>query len=513
MADPIDTESSNLPIITRGLPGTISGFDSITLADGTLISEANFSVEQLRQLYSSLQSELFLKQVRFLGQQMQRHAADTKNPHRVTMAELDDGDLGAILKRYVPGTTPRAFPIVAVQAMYESGPQILSSIAVSRNGPINVIDRQGFLAYYDENTSAVDWSLGYPTIPCWPYKDQYVADTTMLSNTTVTTIGCEKDASPQDGSIPNMSTDQIVLTETGGQTQVKCTISTKPLAPEITASIMLYPTKSVGTYYIASSLGSVLVDANTKTVVFTDTGIVGHLHVYPNGWCRIGMQVIPKTSAQSFVYDVGYTPRIYDGTLPVDDAFKTYVSSGGSIAFAAFGPQVTSGPGMAPFTKSSSIAATTLSIPGFPGALPTAAGIVALSMSQFPSLTGSTETLLSMDNGLKIACTSNAMTESRTIDATLPITTTPVDITTSGEYSTVSDEVDYAMSYSLSGLAARMSNAADRTSISGRAQYFTAMAKATTMTVGSFNGGITSVSLYAFPDDNRTLEFIIGEDQ
>ena len=114
MADPIDTESSNLPIVTRGLPGTISGFESITLADGTLISEANFSVEQLRQLYASLQSELFLKQVRFLGQQMQRHAADTKNPHRVTMAELEDGDLGAILKRYVPGTTPRAFPIVAV---------------------------------------------------------------------------------------------------------------------------------------------------------------------------------------------------------------------------------------------------------------------------------------------------------------------------------------------------------------------------------------------------------------
>lgn len=513
MADPIDTESSNLPLVTRGLPGTISGFDSITLADGTLISEANFSVDQLRKLYDSLQSELFLKQVRFIGQQMQRHAADTKNPHRVTMAELDDGDLGAILKRYVPGTTPRAFPIVAIQAMYESGPQILSSIAVTRDGPINVIDRQGFLAYYDKNVSAVDWSLGYPTIPCWPYKDQYVADTTMLSNTTVTTVGCEKDSSPQDGSIPNMSSDQIVLTETGGQTQVKCTISTKPLAPEITASIMLYPTKSVGTYYIASSLGSVLVDANLKEVVFEDTNVIGHLHVYPNGWCRIGMQVIPSTSAQSFVYDVGYTPRIYDGTLPVDDAFKTYVSSGGDVAFAAFGPQVTSGPGMAPFTQASSIAATTLSIPGFPGAFPTSAGIVAVSMSQFPSLTESTESIMTMDNGLTITCTSSAIAKNRSIVATLPITSTPITIETNGTYTAVEDEVDYALSYSLSGLAARMSGAADRTSVSGRAQYFTAMGKASTMTVGSFNGGITSISLYAFPDDNRTLEFIIGEDQ
>ena len=397
--------------------------------------------------------------------------------------------------------------------MYESGPQILSSIAVTRDGPINVIDRQGFLVYYDKNVSAVDWSLGYPTIPCWPYKDQYVADTTMLSNTTVTTVGCEKDASPQDGSIPTMSSDQIVLTETGGQTQVKCTISTKSLAPEITASIMLYPTKSVGAYYISSSLGSVLVDANTKAVVFTDTGVVGHLHTYPNGWWRIGMQVIPSTSAQSFVYDIGYTPRIYDGTLPVDDAFKTYVSSGGAVAFAAFGPQVTSGPGMAPFTKASSIAATTLSIPGFPGAFPTAAGIVALSVSHFPSLTQTTESLLTMDNGIAISCTSQASAETRSISATLPITTSPVTIETNGSYTTVGDEVDYALSYSLSGLAARMSNAADRTSISGRAQYFTAMNKANTMTVGSFNGGLSSISLYAFPDDNRTLEFIIGEDQ
>lgn len=497
-----------------GTPGTISGFDSITLADGSVITEANFSIEQLRKLLAGLESTYSLQRISDLTKQMMRHKADMNNPHRTTLAQLEDGDLGAVLKRYVPGTTPQTFPIVAIQASYEDGPQILSSIEVARAGSINVIDRQGFLKYCGPNTSAVDWSLGYPVIPCWPEKNQYVADTTMLNNTTITTTGCSKQSTVTNLTIPSMSASQVVLVETGGQSKVCCTVSTKQLSPEVTASLMLYPTKLTGSYYITTPYGSAVFDVGTKAVTYTDPGIIGHIHVYPNGWWRIGCQALPSQVQQSFVYDVGYTPRQITQDTGFSDDQKVYVGAAGTPICGAANPQVTSGPGLAPFTTDSVIAGTKLTIPGFADAMPTTSGIINFGFSHYPSLAASSEILLAVDNNITMTCDSNGTLSTRSVLTSLPIASSPITITTAqANYPAANSENLFAISYSLNKIAARITGALDRTEISGRSQHFTAMGKATKVTINSFNGGLTMLSLYSFPDDNRTIEFLIGEDR
>lgn len=493
-------------------PGSISGFD-ITLPDGTSLNETNFSISQLLVYIQQMDAFYSPERFRAIEKAMMSHIRDLNNPHKDSIGMLLGNEITGLLQQYMPGTVPRDYPLLSMQAALEDLSNLLSSVTVTSSTELNVVDRQGYLKYVGPGTPCVDWQYGQPLLPCWPAKRQYITQIDLNQNPAVSLINTAISNGQQNGIIPLFISDQILISETATQGQMGLKIAslgTLINGNEYTFSVFFYPQKSFGSYVLQSSpTDYAVIDLLSATVVQNSGTVNGYVNILPNGWWRIGLNFIAQQSINTAI-TLSYTPKSYTtNPTPFVAADLTYVGVVKTPIMTLYGPQLTDGPGMAPFTQIGQIGATTISMPGFGSALPMLSGQLVTRYRNAASLLPQTVPIITATNDVTLTETTQTTTMGPQRQLTYKVgVTTPSQVLTQTPNS-ADDLMSTALSYSPQKLIALSKNTT-RTTIYGQTLSFQALPAATTFTIGSFNGGIHAIELYAFADDGNTLEFLVG---
>lgn len=493
--------------------GSISGFSGITLPDGTQLTEENFSVSQLMAYLRAFDATYSPARIRGLEQVVASHIRDFNNPHQDNISMLTSDLAGTLLRKYVPGTAPKDFPLVSVEAAFVDVGSVLVPMTFARDGELNVINRQGYLQYIGANQPCVDWQEGYPMLPCWGAKNQYFQELDIQDSTSFSALNTTMASGTFAGVVPVIMTDQVSLTENAVQSNFGLNINFGTLltnGSEYTLSLFVYPQKGYGSYVLQLGSGEYVVfDIQSETIALSSTTVNGYLCPLPNGWWRIGINFTYQNSDVASI--LSYSPKTYTASGSTFSASDmTYVGQLGTALMTVYGPQVTDGPGMAPLTQTGNIQPTTISIPGFGAAINTTSGMLVLRYKNAAGLAANTETIASVTSDITVTekSQSTTMGVSRSVSFGVGVTSPAQQVTLTPN--SPDGLFSAALSYSPQDIIALSDNTV-RTSVSGQGKNFQSLAAATTITIGSFNGGLNALELYAFPDDGQTLEFLVGD--
>ncbi len=498
---------SDTSVPRQGATGSISGFNSITQTDGSVIEEANFSIAQLRAQIVELDALNAPRRLRMIEKTIMEHIRNFGNPHRDTINELSPDLVSSLLVKYAPGTVPRSFPLTAIEAAFEELDTSLSSVTVVRDGEINVIDRQGFLKYVGANAIGVDWSHGYPILPCWPAKQQLFTTLDLSvqdSSQTFSLINVVAVEQSQNGIVPLLMNQQTTLYETNVQAQFGIThaMPNVMIGSEYTFSIFVYPSYTRGSYVYKTTSGEIAAIRLSDGEILQSTNIKVYVYQLPNGWWRIGFQYIADPMSVSSVNQLLFCQSEFADLESLTASSLVYIGKAGNSLAVMYGPQLTTGAGVAPFTQSGSIVATTISSPGFDSATLTNTGMMAVRYSTADSLTpGQADALLTITSDLTVTVGNSTLT------SVLDICAPP--ITTTASYTPDTLAV-YALSYDGTGVSMQCSGS-EKVTVSSQNKAFISLTTMTDIVFGSFCGGICAAEFYAISDDDSALEFLVGE--
>ncbi len=491
----------------QGATGSISGFNPITQVDGSILEEYNFSIAQLRAYILELDALNAPYRLRMIEKTIMDHVRNFGNPHRDTIDQLSPDLVSSLLVKYAPGTVPRTFPLTAIEAAFEELDTSLSSVTVVRDGEINVIDRQGFLKYVGANTIGVDWSHGYPILPCWPAKQQLFTTLDLSvqdSSQTFSLINVIAAEQSQNGIVPLLMNQQTTLFETNVQAQfgIAHTMPNIVIGSEYTFSIFVYPNYTKGSYIYKTTAGEIAAVRLSDGGVIESTNIKAYVYQLPNGWWRIGFQYIADPMSVSSINQLIFCPSEFADLESLTVSSLVYIGKAGNVLAVMYGPQLTTGAGVAPFTQSGSIAATTISSPGFDSATLTNTGMMAVRYNTADSLLpGQADALITIASDLTVTV------GNRTLTSVLDISTPPITTTAAYDSDTLSV---YALSYDKTGVSMQCSGS-EKITVSSQNRSFVSLATMTDIVFGSFCGGLCAAEFYAISDDDAALEFLVGE--
>lgn len=488
---------TDTPPIRQGAGGSLSGFDVITKFSDPTLSETDFSIDELLAYLKTFDAQWGPERLRTLQQMIINHTRNFNNPHKDTLAMLADGDLDSLMQTFMPGTVPNLFPLVAFEAGFDLSSPFLP-ISVNRACELNVIDRQGFLKYVGVNNIEVDWSNGYPVLPCWPAVQQYIDDVDLTSSSSFSFTNTSVSYGSDTGIAPTMFSSQTYISENDRQGQFGFEYAAAYTAHnEYTYSFFMFPHLSLGTLCIKTPAGNIYVDISTQNIL-SDASVKAHVQTFPNGWWRVGCQYIAQNDNE--ILTVRYYPYSFTDINDANASNLNYKGTNGRIISSICCPQITDGPGMAPFIQGSSLAATTLTFPGYDEAMPTTTGMLTLSAKLISSLTsGVSYPVMSAGTGIVLNETNETLTG--TLATTDPATsfTSPI--------SPLDDLTTFVMSYSESKLITKTNRTPK---VVTNLLNTTPLANVSTITVGPFPGGVCAFSLYAIDDDLDAVSFLTG---
>lgn len=491
------SDSSSTPPIKQGAGGSLSGFDLITKFSDASLSETDFSIDELLAYLKTFDAQWGPERLRTLQQMIINHTRNFNNPHKDTLAMLADGDLDSLMQTFMPGTVPSLFPLVSFEAGFDlSSP--FQPLSVNRDSELNVIDRQGFLKYVGVNNIEVDWSNGFPVLPCWPAISQHIDNADLTSNPNFSFVNTSIAYGNDNGIAPTMFTSQTSVSENASQGQFGFDLAVSYTAhSEYTYSLFMFPHLSLGTLCFKTPAGNIYVDIGTRNIL-TDSGVKSHVQTFPNGWWRLGIQYIAQN--QSETLSVRYYPYSFTDINTANSSNLNYKGTHGRIICSVCCPQVTDGPGLPPFIQGSSLAETTITFPGYDEAMPTTTGMLSLSAKVVSSLIPTTSYPV-LNTGGSITITESSSVLSGSIAATSPATPFSSPISPLDDFTTL------VISYSASKLITKTNRTPKVTT---SLLNTTPLSNISTVTVGPFPGGVCSFSLYAVDDDLDVVSFLTG---
>lgn len=483
--------------------GVISGWDSIVLSDESVLVEGQISAEQLYAYIKGIVSVVDPRRLRGIEKTILNHIQNDNNPHNDTIAMLGDDFVAQILERVTPGTTPRQYPALSYIANMEL-PDDITVVTLSRASPMTVLDRQGYMTTAAENETGVDWSTGTAIVPLFPQVTQAipVTDTTLTTN--ITTVGLTTAAAASTAYLksPNKDTKYLVMYETADNGAHEFTVASPVTkGEEDTISFFLYPHNGTGILVLQIRMNSGAADntkfatinlSNQSTTVTTDGSYAVHLSVLPNGWWRCGLQFVPTEDGVAYL-DVQHTTDGVPGS--------TYTGTSGNPLFSIFKINSTNTPGFAPILDDSvtPLAPSVLTIPisGSPAVI--GKGMYAIDFNKQFSLltTGTGESLFSSGVGITASYEGNTLVTKNTM-GTQPLTT---------NMTLTENDATWAISLDASQYMVKATGFT-------KVKYggtFTQAEDLSLFTFGPFYGGLSQFSYYAVSDDNRALEYLVGE--
>ena len=519
----------------QGTAGSISGFDSIELSSDPSLSETNQSIVVLIAALQNLVNQYTPEKMRMIERTILSHVRDYNNPHHDTLENVSGGDLSEIFAEFMPGTVPLFPPVVSYVAAMEMG-NPYSSLQVSRSTEMNVIDEQGFLSYCGPNEAAIDWSMGYPVIPCYPQVNQYLLsmDISALANSSITLANTSMATNYNSGIIPQMYSTQTTFLATAitttspykganvfGATLTLDTTSVSPIPTTGSFSIFIYPSVSTGAILISAGTGSniaqgaFILSLDNKSLI-ANTGGTGYLNILPNGWYRVTIPWSP-TKTSSITLNCQYVNAKLENTtdyisLGSGTATKQVATpNAGDALFTLACPNLTDCPAPAPFNASTTaMGATVLTYPGFDKAQAQSEGMFNLAYTLFADANyGTAQTLLSTDSGVTYKCGA----QSELLTLTLPVQTTPITFTVSAVATSSSNTTDANyltdMAFSISpNKVSFLTTDTVRQDVTSIDSSYSGLPATKSISFGPFIGGIHAFSQFAIADDKKALEFL-----
>lgn len=485
--------------IKQGAVGSVSGFDLITKFNDPTLSETDFSIDELLAYLRQLDSLYGPERLRTLQKTILNHVRDFNNPHKDTLDMLADGDISNLMRLFMPGTVPKLFPLVSLEAAFDLTSPFLP-MAVARDSELYVVDRQGFLKYVGVNNIDVDWSNGFPIYPCWPETQQLIDILDISANTNFTLINTTSDYGTDNGIVPVMFATQIDLIETASQGEFGFSMAapTYSIGSEYTYSAFFFPHVKLGTYVFRIGSLYAFIDIATLDVV-KDDSVKVHIQTFPNGWWRIGIQFV--VSEPSATLDWRFYPNAFSDLTSAKTTSLGYKGTSGRTICSVFGPQLTTGPGLAPYMLGSSMAATTLTFPGYDEAMPTTTGILSLQSQFYPSLTDtSSYNVLSAGTAVSLSISNQVL--SGTVASTTPSTSFTAPVDSENALTT------FTLSYAPNKISVKSSNSARQDT---PVFNTTPLDNIASVSFGPFPGGVCAFSLWAVQDDDDALSFLTGD--
>lgn len=501
--------SSDDPISTyrQATSGSISGFSSVTTVDDPTLAESNSSAATIAARIAQLVLQNIPLHVRTLLQEVRDHENDFDNPHRDTLSNISGGDISGLFKQLVAGTAPKQAPVIAMRAGLDLESPF-SSVTCNRASELIIVDEQGFLESISENTIKADWSTSTPIYPCWPAVNQLIDIIDIPSSTDFVTLGLAYTYTYNTGIVPDIFSTQITLTETDSPGQHAVTYYKDGLltvGKDYSFNIFIYPGDyTYGTLYLEFNDKHLFISvSDTNSYMFSD-GSMGTVVTLPNGWLRVSLSIVAAETYASVV--LGYDPNSYttlaDAEASVHNGAQDYAGTVGKNICSVVIPQLVDTAGLPPVIQSGSLAATTLTYPGFQKALPLTALMLKTSATCYHALSDTTSyTVVSVPN--VYAFTQGATSSTHTIEGH----TTPTTFT-----GTISDGVPTAsaISYDLTRVSycSTQDSRQDITDFTNNPP--TDLPKISSVTFGPFRGGITGFDQYAISDDAAALDLLAG---
>lgn len=481
----------------QGPVGTIEGFDFDPTVAG--IDVNNFDQAYFLKYLQTYLTKAGPEGLKRLAKTISTHVDNFQNPHHDTFADLNGDLLKDFLAKILPGVPPSREALFAFKASNEFMFSILP-FTVARASAMNVIDRQGFLRYVDANVPAIDWSNGYPVIPCWGEKTQLIDEMTITENQNFTLKGTSYTYDTRTGIVPQNVTTQVCLVEDTTQNEhgfVYSDPTNLAIGSEYTFSIFVNPARRSGSFTLSTLSGRVAFAISTRTFLTPDSGVIGHINDLPNGWLRIGIQFIATSVADEVVFS--YIRDEFATLDQYDSASYAYMGTTSKPIAYLYGPQVTTGPGMCPVIQPpDTLAASVVTIPAFETALPSSTGMLTFSYDAVPSLlTSRTESLMTAGSDFSATISGNTLTT--TVGVTTPPTAFTADVAQGLQY--------YGLSYSLNALKFKHTGSTKST-VNISQSSATAVDTINALTFGSFSGGLHAASLYPIEDTTSMLEFL-----
>ena len=326
------------------LAGSISGFTQINKSSDPDILDhkkprepktysTDEIIEAIRRLQKQLDPQAFIN----LQKTIQEHITDFDNPHQVSIDDVRGDFRTDLFTKILPGTVPKSLPWTILI------PETLKTIThiTTRNTPLYVCSREGYLDRVPENTPAIDHSTGMPMLASWGARTNKLPNSQPLDNTQSETINATMDVPESDDSFSPVRDHEyglIVDTQTESRHGYSFSVTYNTNKDHV-SSLFILPHVTTG--YFTLFIGgdeSLQATLDIENQTYTEIGKTKlHLHVLASGWCRIGIQHLPEGRSSGDLTILYHT----------DKEMLQYAGTGAPI-FSVFGLQHTEGIGLSP---------------------------------------------------------------------------------------------------------------------------------------------------------------------
>lgn len=332
---------------TTGTPwiaGSISGFTSINKPDDPDTPDAEKPlrpkvydtgeiIEAIRKLQELLDPKIF----NALKQTILDHINDRDNPHEVSIDDIRGDFRTDLFTELLPGTVPESLPWLILI------PETLKTFShmTTRDTPLYVCSREGYLEQIPEDTPAIDHSTGRSMLASWGARTNRVPESQPLNNTqsgpinaTMETPGSDDPLSP----LQDIQYGRIVDTQTDSRHGYSFSI-TYDTEKDHVSSLFIFPHVTTG--YLTVFMGdNESLQATIDIADRTHTALGNtkfHFHILASGWWRVGIQHLPEGQTSEELVILYHT----------DKEMLQYEGTGAPI-FSVFGLQHTEGVGLSP---------------------------------------------------------------------------------------------------------------------------------------------------------------------
>ena len=330
--------------------GSISGFtqkppqvsDTDDASNVKPLSSKTYSTEEIVEALRRLQDVLDPQALIRIQESMQDHINDTSNPHDVSITDIRGSFREDLFNKLLPGIPPSSYPWTVLI------PETLATISnnTTRDTPIYICNRYGYLEKIPEDTPAIDYCTGHPMLASWSARTNTIPQSQPQNNSQSRIInGSPSSPTGGDPVSPTNDRNYLIVNDNTSMARHGYSFTVTPSSTkDHTASFFIRLIKSSGylTVFIeADQSQQITIDLATQ--VYTNVG-TSHLHVHTlaSGWLRIGLQHIPtSTNATSLtvLYHTDMEMLQYEGN--------------GTPIFGIHGLQYTEGIGLSPHIPTS----------------------------------------------------------------------------------------------------------------------------------------------------------------
>lgn len=543
--------------------GVIRGFKTIDLGQGQtpeIFQPTNFSLTELRQRVQDIRDNYDPDFLDSLIVQVLSHIQNHNNPHQVTLAEtgadvvslvyqawLAAGNTGTLqdfynvffqvpivstadnvatatgtdlisvsgvetliathntdpnahtdlLNMILPGTPPSSVPSLAIDAQIGA----IANCTVARSTSLTCIDPNGNLITYGPNQLAVDYALGYASLPLYEARTNLTYPSNPLQAVNNSILNAASSNSPiltlktgPDGNACLVLTENNTINIHGYSFPVSVTSGV-----EYISSVFVYPLQTTGSLVLYLDTNTMLfLNLTTLDVSTSSDAIQGYAQCFPNGWIRLGLQYVAAatetasiTIAQTQLTELGVNLAYQGTTQPL---------------FGLFGLQHVVGYGLSPYIPTTNAPAshdntviqltTTLAV--------VANGLLSISHHHAESALASNRVIISLANALTISVNAEMI---ETIISNADNTTSTLTLPDVTDMCCVSSTSFSPTQY--------LFGSTGSAKISTTGDIINLVAGTNTITLSSsaapFNGNISAMVLYPIADTDMTIEFLIGE--